>query len=121
MLKTAHCQNQCAKSEKEQNQRSLELLRSPDDRHRRTPHSPLEKKSLQPDSPGKQTLHQLFQLNPAIHACHDFKERLCDLLRLKTQNVRQCRDNLRKLKKMMEHLTHQVLVEMKKTGITIRK
>lgn len=68
----------------------------------------------------KQTLNQLFQLNPAIHACHDFKERLCDLLRLKTQNVRQCRHNLRKFKKMMEHLTHQALAEMKKIGVTIR-
>lgn len=82
---------------------------------------PLRKRACNLTGRKKQTLHQLFELTPAIHACHDFKEQLCDLLRLKTQNVRQCRHNLRKLKKMMEHLTHQEPVEMKKIGITTRK
>ncbi|MFR1320882.1 MAG: transposase [Akkermansia sp.] len=49
------------------------------------------------------------------------KEQLCDLLRLKTQNIKQCRNNLRKLKEMMDLLTHHAPAEMKKIGITIRK
>ena len=68
----------------------------------------------------RQTLQELFKLNPAIEACHEFKEKLSDLLRLKTQNIRQCRINLRKLKEMMRLLTHQAPAEMKKIGGTIR-
>lgn len=82
---------------------------------------PLRKRACNLTVREKQTLRKLFELNPAIHICHDFKEQLCDLLRLKTQNVRQCRNNLRKLKGMMEHLTHQAPAEMKKIGVTIRK
>lgn len=82
---------------------------------------PLRKKACNLTPREKQTLHQLFELNPAIHACHTFKEQLCDLLRLKTQNIKQCRNNLRKLKEMMDLLTHHAPAEMKKIGITIRK
>lgn len=81
---------------------------------------PLRKRSFNLTSREKQTLHQLFEINLAIGACHDFKEKLCDLLRLKTQNIRQCRNNLRKLKKMMRMLSHQAPPEMKKIGVTIR-
>ncbi len=82
---------------------------------------PLRKRACNLTSREKQTLHQLFDLNPSIHACHDFKEQLCDLLRLKTQTVRQCRNNIRKLKNMMDMLTHQAPPEMKNIGVTIRK
>ncbi len=82
---------------------------------------PLRKRACNLTSREKQTLHQLFELNPAIHACYHFNQQLCDLLRLKTQNVRQCRRNIRKLKQMMELLTHQAPLEMKKAGVTIRK
>lgn len=82
---------------------------------------PLRKKACNLTPREKQTLHQLFELNPAIHACHSFKEQLCDLLRLKTQTIKQCRNNLSKLKEMMDLLTYQAPEEMKKIGITIRK
>ncbi len=82
---------------------------------------PLRKRACNLTSREKQPLHKLFELNPAIHACHTFKEQLCDLLRLKTQTLKQCRNNLRKLKEMMDSLTHQAPAEMKKISVTIRQ
>ena len=82
---------------------------------------PLRKRTCNLTSREKQTLHQLFELNPAIGISHHFKEQLCDLLRIKTQNVKQCKRNIRKLREMMLMLTHQAPPEMKKIGLTIRK
>lgn len=81
---------------------------------------PLRKKASNLTPQEKQTLHKLFELNPSIHASYDFKEKLCDLLRLKTQNASQCRKNLRKLKSMMDLLTHEAPPEMQKIALTIR-
>ncbi|MCC8148514.1 transposase, partial [Akkermansia sp.] len=58
---------------------------------------------------------------PAIGVCHEFKEKLGDLLRLKSQTVGQCRKNIRKFKEMVRLMTHQAPAEMKKIGGTIRK
>lgn len=67
------------------------------------------------------TLQELFELNPAIGVCHEFKEKLGDLLRLKSRTVKQCRRNIGKLKEMMRVLEHEALEELKKIGVTIRK
>lgn len=69
----------------------------------------------------RQTLNQLFELNPSIRVCHEFKEKLSDLLRLKSQTVKQCRRNIRKLREMIRQLAHEAPKELQKIGVTIRK
>ena len=69
----------------------------------------------------RQTLQELFELNPAIGVCHEFREKLGDLLRLKSRTVKQCRKNIHKLREMMRQLEHESPAELRKIGVRIRK
>lgn len=57
---------------------------------------PLRKRACNLTSREKQTLSKLFELNPAIHACHDFKEQLCDLKHKPSNNAATTCANSRK-------------------------
>ena len=67
----------------------------------------------------RDNLDALFQKHEALGVCWKFKEDLNDLLRLRTQNVRQCARNITRLKAMMRQLAHEAPEEMKKIGRTI--
>lgn len=82
---------------------------------------PLRKRVCKLTDRERQTLNHLFELNPAIGICHEFKEKLCDLLRLKSQTVRQCRSNIRQLKEMMRLMAHEAPPELQKIATTLRK
>ena len=75
---------------------------------------PLRKKASNLKPREQQTLNHLFEKNPAIGICYEFKEQLCDLLRLKTQTMKQCRRHIRKLKEIMGMLSHQAPLELQK-------
>ena len=55
----------------------------------------------------RDNLDALFQKHEALGVCWKFKEDLNDLLRLRTQNVRQCARNITRLKAMMRQLAHE--------------
>lgn len=75
---------------------------------------PLKKRVCNLTAREQQTLKQLFELNPAIGVCYRFKEELCDLLRLKSQTVRQCRRNIRRLREMMSMMVHEAPPQLRK-------
>lgn len=52
----------------------------------------LRKRSCNLTARERQTLQELFELNPAIGVCHEFKEKLGDLLRLKSQTVNNSKE-----------------------------
>lgn len=81
---------------------------------------PLRKKASNLKPREQQTLNHLFEKNPAIGICYEFKEQLCDLLLLKTQTMKQCRRHIRKLKEIMGMLSHQAPLELQKIGATLR-
>ncbi len=82
---------------------------------------PLRKRDCNLTARERRTLQELFELNPAIGVCHEFKEKLGDLLRLKSQTVGQCRKNIRKLKEMMRLMTHEAPPELRKIAATMRQ
>ena len=44
-------------------------------------------------------LKAFFKENPAIELAYEFKEKLCELLNKKSQTAKQCKNNIRKLRK----------------------
>ncbi len=66
-----------------------------------------------------QNLQALFAKHEVLHVCWQFKEDLNGLLRIKKQNVRECKRNITKLKAMLEQLKHEAPEELKKIGQTI--
>lgn len=82
---------------------------------------PLRKKACNLTARERQSLNYLFEINPTIGICHKFKEKLCDLLRMKNQTVRQCKSNICKLKEMMRLMAHEAPSELQKIATTLRK
>lgn len=82
---------------------------------------PLRKRGCNLIGRERETLSRLFEITPSIGGCHEFKEKLYDLLRLKSQTIRPCRRNIRKLKEMMSMMDHEAAPKLRKIGMAIRK
>ncbi len=69
---------------------------------------PLRKRGDRLKPHERERLESFFKENPAIKIAYEFKEKLCELLNRKTQTVKQCKENIRILKKMMDIMTTKV-------------
>ena len=58
-----------------------------------------------------------FKINPAIWVCHEFREKLGNLL----QTVKQYRSDIGQLKEMVRMPLHEAPMELDKIAVTIRK
>ncbi|WP_295933475.1 transposase [Akkermansia sp. AE01SA01] len=58
-----------------------------------------------------------FKINPAIWVCHEFREKLGNLL----QTVKQYRSDIGQLKEMVRMPLHEAPMELGKIAVTIRK
>ena len=80
---------------------------------------PLRKRRERLKAQEMERLKSFFRGNPAIELAYEFKERLCGLLNKKSQTAKQCRDNIRKLKKMMKVMRYEAPTEFGKLAETI--
>lgn len=67
----------------------------------------------------RERLRNFFAENPAIETCYEFKEKLCELLNRKTQTAKQCKRNIRELKKMMKQMKYESVEEFARLAKTI--
>ena len=80
---------------------------------------PLRKRRERLKPQEKERLKGFFKENPAIELAYEFKEKLCELLNKKSQTVKQCGDNIRKLKEMMKVMRYEAPTEFGKLAETI--
>ena len=80
---------------------------------------PLRKRSDRLKSEERERLKAFFDDNPAIKFAYEFKEKLCKLLNKKHQTVKQCRENIKELKRMIHTMKYNSPKEFEHLAKTI--